>query len=748
MTDYDALKSDLVGINDRLCALLEQADALPVTAEHAFGEWRQRCRSIRKQIDEKLIRVAVIGTIKSGKSSLINALFEDDYLKRGAGVVTSMVTRIRKGEQLKANLYFKSWDEVNAEMERALVLFPSLDWRSRKDKFDIRRESDRAELRQALGTLETRHLVTNDTRNQNSLILSGYISGYDRVEPILSAGRLTQVYTGEDFATHRDFSGNENLALYLKDICLEIDAGKMGRNMEIADCQGSDSPNPLHMAMIQDYLLYANLLIYVISSRTGVRQGDINFLSMIRKMGIMDNILFVINCDFNEHESLQNLQAVAQKIREDLSMIKNNAMAFTYSALYHLFSAQADRLSEKDRQRLAQWKSDAALVSFSTEEETRFRHRLEEIVTRHRYVVLLKNHFERLKMMMSALRQWIRFNQDVLARGADETAQLIKKLKSQQKKTNRVKSIVKNTLEGALLEIKKEIRMEADRFFDPRTGEVVPLLLDFVRQYTIPLHAYAERLESAGFSDTLYLVFQEFKLALDTFMAEQVNPKIFHFVKREEDKISEYFDSVSGPYLAMVKDALTEYNAALEKIGLGAFEEQNLPHLSMDIPAIKADKRLELPPASATMNYSAAIRTEAIMRLGIYNVVEGIRKLIRKSVRNEKENALMALKDASSRMKKETEAGLLFHFKNYRENIKFQYIIPLADAVSENIFRVLMDQFYDYTAYMSRFGDQTAKNQLDKEQLASSLQNIFSAIEETEALMARFSSKLTAAAPS
>jgi len=37
------------------------------------------------QLTEETIRVAVVGPIKSGKSTFLNALLRGDYLKRGAG---------------------------------------------------------------------------------------------------------------------------------------------------------------------------------------------------------------------------------------------------------------------------------------------------------------------------------------------------------------------------------------------------------------------------------------------------------------------------------------------------------------------------------------------------------------------------------------------------------------------------------------------------------------------------------------
>lgn len=742
MNIYADLKTELLNINQTVAMLLGRIHAMPETSQRSFQSWENICHSIENQLSEELIRVAVIGTIKSGKSTLINSLFAGDYLKRGAGVVTSMVTKARRGDQLKAKLYFKSWDQVNADIERSLVLFPSLDWRSRKEPFDICRESDREELEQALGSLAAQHLLSNDTRNLNSLYLSSYLKGYDRVKNFLSSDDLTREFTGKEFSAHRDFSGNEVLAFYLQDISLEIDAGEIENNIEIADCQGSDSPNPLHMAMIQDYLLQANLLIYVISSRTGIRQADLNFLSMIKKMGIIDHIIFVVNCDLSEHESYDELQVLIGKVKEDLAIIKNDPEVYAYSALFSLFNANKEKLPLKDVQRLKQWEGDETIISFSYAQEKKFNEKLSQVVTRKRYTLLFNNHYERLKMVASGVSHWIQVNQDVLAKGADEASRLMKKIKSQQKKTNRVKSMVKSTLEGAVQQIKREIRSDVDHFFDSRYGEVLPSLLDFVKSYNISFHQYQDRVAADGFSSTLYLVFQDFKHGIDTFMAENINPQIFSFVKDEEEKVKEYFDTITGPYEVMVNDALAEYNAAMERLGLGAASDYRKPAGGLDLKTLKQTKNLAFPPAAATMNYSAVIKTEAIMRLGMYNFIKQIKRLIRQPVKDEAANAMSALKNAIKRMKKETEEGLVFHFKNYKENLKFQYVFQLVDAVSDNIHDVLMERFHDYTQDLSQLTGSMAKNQVNKEQLYASLQASALAVDEISGSIRQFGEKL------
>lgn len=743
-TGYESITPELQSANERLEELLEQAASMPGISDPIFEQWETACRRISEQLSDDRIRVAVVGAIKSGKSTLINALLGGDFLKRGAGVVTSMVTRLGRGEKLSASLYFKSWAEVNDDIQRALALFPSPEWRSRKDAFDIRRESDRRELDAALESLSIPELVSNDTRNLNSLYLSGYLQGYDRVQDLIGEENVVREFSGQQFSAHQEFSGNDTLAFYLKDIALTVDSESIPPSLEIADCQGSDSPNPLHLAMIQDYLLSANLLVYVISSRTGIRQADINFLSMIRRMGFIEHLMFVVNFDFGEHDAPEDLDRLVSRIREDLRIIRTNPRVYTFSALYSLFRSMAEDLSRKDRQRLAQWEADSGLAGFSGSEEARFRRDLNDTVTRQRYLLLYKAPIDRLRMIAKGLRKWCRMNREVLHKGADEFDQLLQRIKSEQKRIDRVQSMVRSTVEGALQQIKREIKKEVDGFLDPRYGEAAGPILDFVRNYTIPTERYSQELSAGRFSDALYLAFQEFTHAVDSFMAETVNPKIYHFIKTEEDRIRDYFDSVTGPYEAMVNDAMAHYNSVLKSLGFEMAQEGHSRIELPDLQALKRQQELELPPAAATLNYSRAIKTEAIMRFGMYNLASRIRRLFRRSGRGEAAEAHAALRSAVRRMKRETEDTISFQFKNYKENLKFQYLFSLVDAVAQRLQAELTDRLHDFTSDLVRLREMTGRQQVDENRVAEQLQFMDAEASDLEGRLRRMAEEIAA----
>jgi len=700
-----SIKQQLIEINRELAGLVDAArDTLPAHTADKLRDWRETCEICEKRLEDDLLRMAVVGTIKSGKSTFINSLFSGDYLKRGAGVITSIVTKVRRSNnRLRAVLYFKSWEEINSEISQALQIFPSTGWRSAQDPFNIRNPRDRSELERALKTLESKHLLSKNTRNINSVLLSAYLHGYAAVETIVSDRTETVIFENDDFHEQKAFSGSESLAVFLKDIHIEIPAGDIEENIEIADCQGSDSPNPLHLVMIQEYLRSADLIVYLISSRTGLRQADIRFLTIIRNMVGMSHVLFVINSDFNEHESLADLKRVAEKAGEDLSLIVKDPAIYVFSALYSLFFAQRVRLSEKDRGRLDQWMADDSLVAYSEGEKYRFKRDFRRLLTENRHTLLLRNQVQRMRILLSDFRHWLDLNREILTSDAAGADTLLKKIRQQQKKTERIRAMIKSTLDGATAQLKKEIRSQVDRFFDIRHGVIGPGVVEFVKNYSIAYESYQAQLVEIGFSDTLFSVFQTFKQDLDRYMAEHVNPALIHYIRESENEIGDHFESIARPFEAMIAETLSAH---------GISENAGRPDGAMriELESLKESRGLSVPPASATLAYTTALKTEAFMRLGFYRIIQAVRKAFKRGERDDIAE-LPALKSGVSRMKRETEASLNFHFKNFKENVKFQYLFKLIDGVSDEMNTLLVNRFTSYQTELSDIKALAGQNQ-------------------------------------
>lgn len=721
---YNNIKQELLTVNESLSSLLTAMIKRPEIADSRFDDWQKACSDIHNQVTEEIIRVAVIGPVKSGKSTFVNSLFRGDYLKRGAGIVTSIVTRLKSGKKLKAVLFFKSWDEVNAEIEQALIMFPALEHSDENKSFDIRNEKDRHSLELALDDLSDDLLITDGIRNANAVLLSLYLKGYDSVRKIISADSVTTEFKGKHFAGHRTFVGNDTLAVYLKDVELEIKDDKIDRSIEIADCQGSDSPNPLHLAMIQDYLLKTHYIIYVVSSRTGLRQADIRFLSIIKKMGILENMLFVVNIDFSEHETLEDLETVIQKVREEVALIKPDPDVYSFSSLFNLFSVSSVKLAKRDNLRLAQWMAEEEMVTLANNETRRFETSLNTKLTRERFGLLLKNHLERMNVMVSGIERWSGMQKDILEKDVDGASETIKKMEYRQERMKQIKSLIKSTLNGAAADIMKGQRTDIDRFFNVNSEGVSEQTMAFVKQYAISAEKYREKLEASGFQKTLFMVFQQFKQALDTFMAETINPEIANFSRKIEERIRTSLESVAGPYHSMAADDIAELKSTIADSSIRSNTIRQDNNNLLDLDAIKHTTGLALPSSTTALQYSAKVRTEAFILLGLYSAVSLVKKVLKKSPEKEKEEQVRALADGFKLIKRETEKSIHFHFENYRENFKFQYVSKLIDAAAEYLHRVLIERYQSYDSDLTSMEEMMEKRGSDRGDMVDYLEKV------------------------
>jgi GTPase SAR1 family protein len=714
MDTYSELKDEILHINRDALGLFATAKSIPGMADYSFGEWEKTCEQLPLQLDEETIRVAIVGPIKSGKSTFLNSIFKGEYVKRGAGVITSIVTRVRNGERLRAKLFFKPWDEINAEMEQALVLFPTGNWRTANSRFDIRQSKDRHELKQALGELKTDQLITQSTRNINNVLLTSYLKGYETVSPLLSGENPTCVFENDRFSEHKAFVGNESLAVYLKDILLEINSDHVQSNIEIADCQGSDSSNPMHLAMIQDYLLLTHLIIYVISSRTGLRQADIRFLSMIKKMGILENIVFVINCDFSEHDSIGDLNALVDRVREELCMIKPDPDIYSFSALYNLFRTTSGIISKKDEFRLQQWNADGEFTEWSNRESQRFESIFYDRLIRKRYALLLQNHVERFGVILTGYRDWLGLNRDVFAKDADSVDGILKKVKNHQNKLDKIKSNVKKTLSGALPELKNALQQDINRFFDPHTGSVIKNLDNYIRGYLLAPDKYQLDNNDLDFSQILYLVFQDFKQSIDAHITEVLNPELIRTLQANEKRIGEYFESLVVPFDTMMEEAYREFDGLSDRKQLLADGINRAHNRPPQIDVIIKKSGLKPPALVTATHYSSRIKAEAIVRLGFYKAVKKSRTMFKKSDAQDVQEKIKALEDALRRMKRETQRSVAFQLKDYRENLKFRYFFQLADAACESYAHAVLERFQAYFSDLSAILERIGTSQIDK----------------------------------
>ena len=82
---------------EKLAELLQWKDA------PQLRHWQEALQHAEDRLQQAKVRIAVLGAVKSGKSTLLNAVLGADRLRRGAGILTSIVTRIQLGNISRAH---------------------------------------------------------------------------------------------------------------------------------------------------------------------------------------------------------------------------------------------------------------------------------------------------------------------------------------------------------------------------------------------------------------------------------------------------------------------------------------------------------------------------------------------------------------------------------------------------------------------------------------------------------------------
>jgi hypothetical protein len=205
------------------------------------------------------------------------------------------------------------------------------------------------------------------------------------------------------------------------------------------------------------------------------------------------------------------------------------------------------------------------------------------------------------------------------------------------------------------------------------------------------------------------MVFQDFKQVLDRYMTETVNPRLIQFIRQDEKKIDTFLADVGAPFENIVQDTFNRYEETLASLGVEINGNVFDGSYTLDIETIKRNAGLTVPPLASSLTYTTKIRTEAVMRLGYYNMIKAIKKLFKRPIESEKEGQMRALSDGLKRIKQETERSLVFHLGDYRENLKFQYIFKLVDVAANNLLDLLFDRFRIFTTDISEMQELVGK---------------------------------------
>jgi hypothetical protein len=701
----EAAVSEILSVIDRM-------DTVPGMSDDQLHSMKTRCAGIPEQIRSNRIRIAVVGVIKSGKSTLINAMTGKEVVKRGAGVVTAVTTRIRKGRKNRAVLFLKSWDDVNNTLKNVLEMFPEDDIPSLAidpGTFDLRRKPDRDFLNRVYEKLAGAFPVTDQGIRPEILVIRNALQGYDFCRHHVGPDREQLFFEGRQFEDHKQFTGDAPNAFYVADACLELFGRTLDPRIELADCQGADSTDPGQLNRILAYLQQANLIIYCISSRTGLRRSDMRFLKIIQGMGLLENIVFVNNCDLSEHDTLDDLQTMARKTAQELTFLLPSPELYSFSALMRLFETMEKKLSRRNRHRLALWQEDSAMASWCSENADRFDARLSALLASHYHRLLLSTHLEHLFHMSAALENKAQLFLDANRHDRENTHKKIIRI---QEHARQLESIVENAIPGAVSGLVREIETHLEDAFEKDAIQIRRKIVDFVHQTSLDPAPYLNRFRETGVKKAVYLMFQDFRRDLDLFVMTDILPEIKALAARQESRIQDYFQSLLDTYridlskISLISDPSEDADVQTRLAAM-----QNEFEAGVDVQAIKKILGLTLPDMTLLPRYPGRTQTRALTGMGLSFVTRFFRSLLDRQTAFSFSSGFDA---AGRRIKKQALQGIDSQIEQFHVRMKQAYFTPLIQAVTRDVVKKIHDRFSMYqsldTDMVAAQGDRPAEN--------------------------------------
>jgi Dynamin family len=680
-------------INDTL-TILQLTEEVPQMRDHSFDAYQAICGRIPAHIREGCLKIAIVGVIKSGKSTFVNSLMGKELVKRGAGVVTSITTRIRKGKKNQANIYLKSWDDINLKLQNALLLFPDEEFdNQRLEAFDIRRKNDRQYLKKAYQTLVHDFPGTKAAMRPETLLIKHAIQGFDACKDLVQADESVICLTSKEFDKHKVYTADPNIAFYIKDVCLEVFGKAMDPNIEIADCQGADSTDPSQLAQVLTYLESSNLIVYCISSRTGLRQSDITFLKQIKNSGLLDNIVFINNCDLTEHENLDDLIKIETSIQDTFEFLKIHPRIFSFSSLYNFFLKIESRLNKKDLSRLKLWQQEKKMIQYSDLKTKEFNDFFEQAMDKNRYELLISNHLKHLDIIIRQVDQRADIFLDLLSSDKlkEETAK--KTLNHLHHNASRLESIVANSIQSVVSGLKDEIKSNLNDIFIRDENAILNKIQTHIQTASLDVEKYKFVTKESGFKQILYLLFQDFKRQLDVYVIESVRPELKKVVYDQEKRIATFFQSLFDSYrIDLLKT--NEYSQFETKIKPIQLQKDFID--SIDIDKIKKILGLKLPAKIFEAKYTPKIKTNVFTDFTLQTMSQ-----ILSSLFNSKSNFSFspALKKAVVKIKQENQKIIKDQFEQFHMNLRANYFFPLIEAATREFEEKIKERFSLYHSF-------------------------------------------------
>ncbi len=478
--------------------------------------------------------------------------------------------------------------------------------------------------------------------------------------------------TSIPWSSTSDYVGSEGQAVYLRDMELHYPVTWLGEGIELADCQGIDSPNPLHFALLQQYLLRSHFILYVVSSRSGLREADFRLLDFIKTLKMFPQTFFVLNADLDDHPHQEDLERLADRVRSELSWVVRDPRFFIFSALYHLIAQLEDAATERERRHLQLWQEEAALAQMTETGFNAFRESLSQEICGQRFRVLCGSGLSRLGMVAGSVMNTAAAQRELLDQGREGRRQAAAGLKDRGERLLGSLETLRNAISGLQLSLRDEIDRAVDPYFDFAQSRIVKETLEAVENYPIHLEQQPDQLDTKRLFQQFHRLYQEFRQTLARYLVEKVNLQVIAFAKQEEAALCERLRLASEAFWTLFTTALEDYRG-----GSGLFDKDHFAAFESAEESCRERLTIAPPNFSAFVDQGAIGRGILLMKLGLASFTRLLGSLGSKPGRpsdllvTEKRRETL-VEEATKLLKKEAGKELTQAFQEYQDKIQIR----------------------------------------------------------------------------
>lgn len=277
--------------------------------------------------ENRLLSIGIIGRVKAGKSSLLNALFFDgkELLPKAATPMTAALTVIRYGEQPSAEVEFFSKTDIAAVKKnhddfvaRRKKLFDEklAEAREKEKKRNI--PVDMAKIERSVDRDMQNDAKKDSWEQYNFMGKSGLLS-----EQSLNESKTIAASSIDDLMGKLDeyVSSGGRYMPFTKDVILNLPIDKL-HDIQIVDTPGVNDPVKSREKRTEDYLGQCDVVFVVSPAGEFISQEDLNLMGHVSgKKGVQEVFLVASRSDQQLYGSIK--EESRGSLPDGISMIKN-----------------------------------------------------------------------------------------------------------------------------------------------------------------------------------------------------------------------------------------------------------------------------------------------------------------------------------------------------------------------------------------------------------------------------------------